>query len=225
MPTVDFPEPTMRNPVTLPDGSALEGTVFLAAATQHPRMTVGAYTYASAHQPPEDWAAKLAPYLYDFSPERLIIGKFCQIADGVVFVTASANHRYDGISSFPFAIFGGAKEDRPSLPKPGPDTVIGNDVWIGQGARILPGARIADGAIIGSGAVVGGEIAAYTIVAGNPAGAIRERFDRDEARRLSELAWWGWPIEEILACEDLIMASDIAALEAVASGRTPENRR
>ncbi len=82
-------------------------TAMIEGVVNHARMEIGDYTYASAHQPPRDWAATLAPYLYDFSPERLIIGKFCQIADGVQFITASANHRYDGISTFPFAVFGG----------------------------------------------------------------------------------------------------------------------
>jgi virginiamycin A acetyltransferase len=93
-----FPDPCQKYPVSLPDGSTHQGTVFLSAAVDHPRMEVGIYTYASAHAAPEDWAARLAPYLYEFSPERLVIGKFCQIADGVQFITASANHRYDGRS-------------------------------------------------------------------------------------------------------------------------------
>jgi virginiamycin A acetyltransferase len=199
----------------LADGKAHEGTVFLRAAINHPRMEVGTYTYASAHHPPNDWARHLAPYLYDFSPERLIIGKFCQIADGVTFITASANHRYDGVSTYPFAIFGGPKEDRPSLPQAGPDTVVGNDVWIGQGARILPGSRIGDGVIIGAGAVVAGNVPAYTIVAGNPAGVVRERFTREAAARLIAVAWWNWPIETILDQEAQIMAADVNALELV----------
>ena len=146
-----------------------------------------------------------------------MIGRFCQIADGVVFVTASANHRYDGFSSFPFAIFGGAREGRPSLPSgPFPDTVVGNDVWIGQGARILPGARIGDGAIIGSGAVVAGEVPAYAVVAGNPARVLRQRFDAVTTARLAELAWWDWPIDRILATEAAICGGDIAALERAA---------
>lgn len=216
MPQTDFPTPNTRHPIQLPDGTAHEGTVFLAVAVDHPRMHVGTYTYASAHQPPVDWAAHLAPYLYDFSPEQLVIGKFCQIADGVVFVTASANHRYDGISSYPFAVFGGSKEGRPSLPGPGADTIVGNDVWIGQGARILPGCCIGDGVIIGAGSVVGGSVPAYTIVAGNPAKVVRKRFDADQTARLVALAWWDWPIETILAQEAVIMAGDVAALEAVA---------
>ena len=114
-----FPDPSTRHPVHLPDGTAHAGTVFLSAVINHPQISVGAYSYASAHVPPQDWAAQLAPYLYDFSPECLVIGKFCQIADGVTFITASANHRHDGFSSFPFGIFSGDGSDSPSLPAPG----------------------------------------------------------------------------------------------------------
>ncbi|MCI4643463.1 MAG: CatB-related O-acetyltransferase [Hyphomonadaceae bacterium] len=213
-----FPSPHTRNPVPLPDGSFHEGTVFLKAVIDHPRIEIGDYSYASTFTPPEDWAARLAPYLYDFSPEKLVIGRFCQIADGAMFITASANHRYDGISSFPFAVFGGGPvEGRPSMPEPGPDTVIGNDVWIGQGAKILPGTRIGNGAIIGAGAVVRGEVPAYHIVAGNPARAVKARYAAEEIRQLEEIAWWTWPIAQILAHEAEICGGDVADLARVAA--------
>jgi virginiamycin A acetyltransferase len=213
----DFPSPHTAHPITLPDGSVHDGTVFLRAVLSHPRIEVGDYSYASAFDPPENWAARLAPYLFDQSPEMLVIGKFCQIADGVLFITASANHRHDGISSFPFAVFdGGFADGRPSLPGPGPDTRIGNDVWIGQGARILPGACVGDGVIIGAGAVVAGRVPPYCIVAGNPAQVVRRRFDPDQITRLQALAWWDWPIDMILAHEAQICGGDVDALERVA---------
>ena len=209
----DFPPPDTLYPVTTQDGDCHPGSVFLKAAIDHPRFQVGDYSYASAFDPPKDWAARLAPYLFDFSPERLIIGKFCQIADGVRFITASANHRHDGISTFPFAIFGGGDvAGRPSMPAPGSDTVIGHDVWIGQGATILPGARLGNGVIVGAGAVVGGRVEDYTIVSGNPARQVRERVSRADAQVLNALAWWDWPIDVILAREALIMGGDVAAL-------------
>lgn len=212
--TDGFPSPDTRHPVRLPDGTDLPGTVFLKPAINHPRIDVGAYTYASAFDPPDDWAARLAPYLFDFSPERLVIGKFCQIADGVTFVTASANHRYDGFSTFPFAVFDGrGHENRASLPAPGADTIIGNDVWLGQGARVLPGARIGDGVIVGAGAVIGGEVPPYSIVAGNPARVIRRRFDEDTITGLLTLCWWDWPIQTIQKAEAAICGGDFAALE------------
>ncbi len=212
----DFPAPITRNPVLLPDGTAHAGTVFLAAATDNPRLIVGDYTYASAHVPPDDWAFALAPYLYPFSPERLIIGRFCQIADGVRFITASANHRYDGVSCFPFAIFAGPRENRPSMPGPGADTVVGNDVWLGQAAMVLPGARIGDGAIVGAGAVVRGTVPPYAIVAGNPAQVVRMRFAQAEIARLLALAWWDWDIGRITGHEAEIAGGDIDALERAA---------
>lgn len=212
-----FPDPDTRFPITLPDGTAHAGTVFLSAVIDHPRISVGHYSYASAHLPPADWAAHLAPYLHVAAPEHLGIGRFCQIADGVQIITASANHRRDGFSTFPFAVFdGGIGTTRPSLPAPGPDTRIGHDVWIGQGARILPGAEIGSGTIIGAGAVVGGVVPPYAVVAGNPGGVIRRRFDAPTVRRLLALAWWDWPIARILRHEAAICGADLTALEAAA---------
>ena len=212
----DFPSAETRHPLVFPDGTAHLGSVFLKAAIDHPCWEIGEYSYASAHEPPEDWAARLAPYLHTASEERLILGKFCQIADGVTFITASANHRSDGISTYPFAIFSGFGEGRPSLPAPGPerfpDTVIGHDVWIGQGARILPGARIGSGVIVGAGAVVAGEAPDYAIVAGNPARILRRRFAPEEIATLLDLAWWDWPIAHIMAHEAAICGGDVAAL-------------
>lgn len=60
-----------------------------------------------------------------------------------------------------------ATEERP--------VIIGNDVWIGGRVIILPGVTIGDGAIIGAGSVVTKNIAAYDVVAGNPAKIIRNR--------------------------------------------------
>lgn len=212
-----FPPPDTSHPITLPDGSAHAGTVFLNAVINHPRWQVGDYSYASAQHRPANWAAHLAPYLYDFSPERLVIGRFCQIADGVMFITSSANHRMDGFSTYPFAVFHGAFDNAPSLPAAGPDTVIGNDVWIGQGARILPGALIGDGVIVGAGAVVGGAVPPYSIVAGNPARVIRTRFDPDTIQYLCDLRWWDWPMDHILAHEAAICGADLPALARAAT--------
>jgi virginiamycin A acetyltransferase len=209
-----YANPNDVYPIKLPDGSDHKGTVFLKPAIDHPRLEVGAYTYASAHHPPEDWAFHLAPYLYPFSPERLVIGTFCQIASAVQFITASANHRYDGISSFPFAIFGGgAMEDRPSMPEPGKTTRVGHDVWFGTGSTVLPGAQIGNGVIVGAGAVVSGNIPSYAIVVGNPGKVVRMRFEDEIIARLETVAWWAWPIETILDAEAEICGGDVDALE------------
>lgn len=214
-----FPSPATTHPLTLPDGTTHPGAVFLSAVIDHPRLEVGDYSYAFDFDPPDDWAARLAPYLHHVSPERLSIGRFCQIANGVRFITASANHRYDGVSSYPFAIFdGGASECRASLPTRFPDTTIGNDVWFGDGATVMPGVTIGSGAIIAARAVVTRDVPDYAVVAGSPARVVRMRFAEHDIERLKAIEWWRWPIERILAHEAAVCGHDIVALEAAAEG-------
>jgi len=50
--------------------------------------------------------------------------------------------------------------------------IIGKNVWIGGGAIILSGVCIGDNAVVGAGAVVTKDVAANTIVIGNPARVI-----------------------------------------------------
>jgi phosphonate metabolism protein (transferase hexapeptide repeat family) len=69
---------------------------------------------------------------------------------------------------------------------------IGHEVWIGHGAIVLPGRNIGTGAVIAAGAIVTKDVPAYTIVAGNPARAIKRRFPEAIAERLAALKWWDW---------------------------------
>lgn len=50
---------------------------------------------------------------------------------------------------------------------------IGKNAWIGAGATILPGVTVGDNAVVGAASVVTHDVAADTIVAGNPAKFIR----------------------------------------------------
>lgn len=218
LPPRAFPSPSTLHPVILPNGQVHKGTVFLKAATDHPNIDVGDYTYMSAHTPPKDWAAHLAPYLYPGAPERLRIGKFCQIADGAKIITASANHRFDGFSSFPFAVFLDMDRHRPSMPQAFADTTVGHDVWLAADATVLPGAQIGSGCIIGAGAVIGGTVPPYSIVTGNPGQIKRRRFDDATIKALLDIAWWDWPIEKIVAHEAAICGADLPALEAACTG-------
>lgn len=205
------------HPLTFPDGTVHPYMVHLARVIDHPNITVGDYSYANDFDPPppQGWAARLVPYLYPGAPERLRIGRFCQIAHGVRIITASANHAMGGISTYPFGVFDPStlqafRDSFAGLP----DTEVGHDVWIGHGALILPGARIGSGAIIGAGAVVAGEVAPYTIVAGNPAQVIRRRFPEADVARLLEIGWWYWEPARLRAALPALMAGDVAALAA-----------
>lgn len=209
-----LPDPCRRYPITLPDGSDHEGTVFLSQAIDHPRFQAGAFTYASDFDAPQDWASRLAPYLFPFSREKLVLGKFCQIAHGVRFITASANHAMDGLTSFPFPVF--EPENMAGYQPNTRNTIVGNDVWIGYGALILPGARIGNGAIIGAGAVVRGDIPPYAMVTGNPAEVRRLRFDADTIQRLEALRWWDWPADVIAQAESALLSAHIDELERLA---------
>lgn len=61
-------------------------------------------------------------------------------------------------------------------------TVVGNDVWICHGSIILGGVKIGDGAIIAAGSVVTKDVPPMTIVGGNPAKIIKERFSSPEEK-------------------------------------------
>lgn len=54
-----------------------------------------------------------------------------------------------------------------------PRTLVQRGASIGANATILPGITIGEGAMIGAGSVVTRDVAAHTIVAGNPARLIR----------------------------------------------------
>lgn len=218
------PDPALRHPLMLPDGSVLPDMVHLNRVIDHPNIQIGDFTYANDFDPPQDWAARLAPYLYRGAPERLVIGRFCQIAHGVRFITASANHAMDGLTTFPFPVFDPATREGYKASFAGlPDTVVGHDVWIGHGALVLPGVRIGSGAIIGAGAVVTRDVAPYTIVAGNPARLVRRRFDPGTTDRLLALSWWDWPPDRIRAAVPALLQPDIAALERQAPQTAREN--
>lgn len=212
-----LPDPDTLYPVTLPDGTLHPGTVFLANAIDQPNISVGAYTYASTFTPPDSpqgWAGILAPYLYPASEGRLEIGRFCQIAHGVRFITASANHARHGPSTYPFGIFD--LQNAPPQQPDSRDTVIGHDVWLGMNAIVLPGARIGNGVIVGAGAVVGGTVPSYSVVAGNPARVVRRRFTGDQVALLEDLAWWHWPDDHIARHMEAIEQGDIRTLLACA---------
>ena len=191
---------------------------FIRNTVRNPNIVVGDYTYYDDPEDSENFERNVL-YHYPFIGDKLVIGKFCALARGVKFIMNGANHKMSGISTYPFAIFGNGWEA--AMPQPGElpfkgDTVIGNDVWIGYDCLIMPGVQIGDGAIIASRSVVTADVPAYTVVGGNPARRIKERFAPAVVDRLLALAWWDWPIEKITRHLTSIVAGDVDALLACA---------
>lgn len=195
------PDPNVVHPI-----NGYEKEIYVKPTLKNPAIIVGDFTYIAD----SDFESHVT-HLYKWNGDRLIIGKFCQIAAGVEFVMNGANHQMNAVTTFPFYTLQGWNMKAPALsdlPLKG-DTVIGNDVWIGQNATIMPGVHIGDGAIIGANSTVAGEVQPYTIVAGNPARLIRKRFDDEMIDLLERFAWWDKPIDEINALIPILTSSDL----------------
>jgi virginiamycin A acetyltransferase len=197
-------------PVTHPDGTVSRTTFYLKNVIDHPRIEIGDYTYYTHYGKLAETAEILAPYLSPGSRERLVIGKFVQIARGSHFITSSANHPLTGATTYPFRIFNPETFGYYDLPVR--DTTVGHDVWIGHDAVIMPGVEIGPGAIVAASSVVTRKVPAYAVVGGNPATLIRMRYPDDIIADLIDLAWWDWPIEKIEANLPALETGDLDAL-------------
>jgi virginiamycin A acetyltransferase len=190
---------------------------FIKNSVTNPNIVIGDYTYYDDPEDSENFERNVL-YHYPFIGDRLVIGKFCALARGVKFIMNGANHKMSGISTYPFAIFGnGWEKVRPQLadlPYRG-DTIVENDVWIGYDSLIMPGLHIGNGAIIAARSVVVADVPPYTIVGGNPARRIRERFAPEIVAELEAIAWWDWPIEKISQHLAIIVSADIDALRSL----------
>ena len=200
------PDPDNIHPI-----AGYDKEIYVKPTVKNPNIIVGDFTYIAD----SEFESHVTNY-YPWSRDKLIIGKFCQIAAGVEFVMNDANHQMNTVTTFPFYTLEGWEMNAPDpseMPFKG-DTVIGNDVWIGQNAVILPGVHIGDGAIIGANSVVGSNVAPYTIVIGNPARVLRKRFDDELTDLLLRFKWWDKSIDEIdrlipiLTCSDLMKVKE-----------------
>ena len=200
------PDPNTIHPI-----AGYDKEIYVKPTITNPNITVGDFTYIAD----SDFESHVS-HLYEWNGDRLIIGKFCQIAAGVAFIMNGANHQMNAVSTFPFYTLEGwdmVPPERADLPLKG-DTVVENDVWIGQNAVILPGVHIGSGAIIGANSIVGSDVAPYTVVAGNPAKTLRARFDAELTDLLLRFRWWDRSIEEIDRLIPLLTCSDLERVRA-----------
>lgn len=201
----NIPDPTAVHPI-----AGYDKEIYVKPTLKNPNIVVGDFTYIADSE-----FESHVTHLYPWNNDKLIIGKFCQIAAGVEFVMNGANHQMNAVSTFPFYTLTGWDMKAPApadMPLKG-DTIIGNDVWIGQNVTILPGVHIGDGAIIGASSVVGSNVEPYTIVAGNPVQFIRKRFDEELTNLMLEWRWWDKPIEEINSLIPVLTSSDLTEVK------------
>lgn len=209
------PKPEVKHPLDMH-----KRVGFLKPLVDAPNVEIGEYTYYDDPEGPDQFYAKCVLHHYPFIGDRLVIGRFCAIAEGARFIMNGANHAMSGFSTYPFNIFGhgwekGFDEETWKREVRG-DTVVGNDVWIGMEAVIMPGVKIGDGAIVAARSVVTHDVPPFAIAAGNAARVVKLRFDRRTVARLLEIGWWNWDAEKITRNLDAIRGNDLAALERAA---------
>lgn len=194
------------DPNTLYPIANYKNEIYVKPSIKSANIIVGDFTYIAD----SDFESHVTHH-YERIGDKLEIGKYCQIAQGVEFIMNGANHKFDCASTYPFFTFEDWEAPAPSLndlPVKG-DTLIGNDVWIGQNAVILPGVKIGDGAIIGANSVVGRDVEPYTVVVGNPARPIKKRFDTELIDLLLRFKWWDKSPEEVKTLIPLLTSADI----------------
>jgi virginiamycin A acetyltransferase len=209
--------PGVPDPMTVHPVDGQERVVFLRPLIQDPRFSVGDYTYYDDPVEPELFEQR--NILYAYGPERLEIGRYCALAEGVRFIMPGANHAMLGPSTFPFGIFGGEWAGTMDLvmgAESRGDTVVGSDVWLGYQALVMPGVSIGHGAVVAAGSVVVGDIPPYAIAGGNPARVLRVRYSESEVATLLRVAWWDWPVSLVTSSARAIMAGTVAELEVIA---------
>lgn len=174
---------------------SLEPTIDPSAKVQHAR--IGAYCEVGARTILLE--VEMGDYSYVVNDAQITyaaIGKFCSIA--AMTRINPGNHPMHRASQAHFtyrasAYFPGEPDEAEFFDWRRSHSVqIGHDVWVGHGAIVLPGRNVGTGAVVAAGAIVTRDVPAYTIVAGNPARAIKRRFPEAVADRLMELAWWDW---------------------------------
>jgi chloramphenicol O-acetyltransferase type B len=186
----------------------------------HPKIIVGERSYYAGYYHGHHFE-DCVRYMDDADKhkdcDKLIIGKYCSIASGVVFMmSGNYGHRHDWIVTYPLDIIEGEKpKGRKALAgfQTKGDTVIGNDVWIGTEAMIMAGVHVGDGAVIAARAVVTRDVAPYTIVGGNPAKLIKQRFSDEDIATLLQVKWWDWSEDRIRENIGKLRSGDVKGLK------------
>lgn len=197
----------------------LKNQCYIKNVIKAPNISIGDFTYYEDPVDSTKFEENCVLFNWPEFGDRLVIGNFCAIANGVKFLMGSANHRMGSVTTYPFAAFGGQWEDSvpphlSQLPHKG-NTVIANDVWLGRECVIMPGVHIGSGAIVAAHSVVTSDVPPYAVVGGNPARLIKMRFDSEMIELLQQLKWWDFKGEQLLKWLPILCNEDTQEVKRI----------
>ena len=86
------PNPNVIHPI-----KGYDKEIYIKPAITNPNIIVGDFSYIAD----SDFESHVTHH-YAWNGDKLIIGRFCQIAAGVEFVMNGANHQMNAVTTFPF---------------------------------------------------------------------------------------------------------------------------
>ncbi len=135
----------------------------------------------------------------------VIIGKYCSIAEGVIF-DSGMNHEPKYISTFPFHTIW--SELQSNIRIKDKNIFIGDDVWIAEAVTIMSGVKIGSGAIIGTKSVITKDVEPYSVVVGANR-IVRYRYTDEQIEKLLKIKWWDWSDEKVKENVPLLHSTNI----------------
>jgi len=146
-------------------------------------------------------------YTRSVLPEIISVGRYTSIANGLTVL--GDRHPHEWVSTCPSfyspqsGLMKALSLDMQSQPKAHTfnktkkNITIGNDVWIGQNVTLAQGIIIGDGSVIAANSLVIKDVAPYSIVGGNPAKPIKNRFNDYIIDAMKALQWWKYSALEL----------------------------
>lgn len=112
-----------------------------------------------------------------YMPWNLVVGDFSAIGeDALIYNLGKVTIGNNVTISHRAHLCAGTHDySDPLLPLLKPPIVLEDNVWVCAEAFVGPGATVREGAVVGAAAVVTKDVEAWTVVAGNPATAIKKR--------------------------------------------------
>ena len=143
---------------------------------------------------------------------KIIIGKYCAIANGINIITLNHDYNFPAIQGTFYKKFfnnshPGCLLEPPNKERTKGDVIIGNDVWIGEDVFISSGVTIGDGCCIGAKSVITRNLPPYSICVGSPCKVVKKRYNDNIIDFLLQIRWWDWNDEKIKNNKDFFFCN------------------